>query len=165
MNLLKATIFVLVIVLLTACKEKVGNFIVQPPVDWVVRDTGSAASGKFINMHAPATSSKLEFIENISISIVKSPSLDFYIKYVSNSVEEDAAAFKQLGKGEIKINGYNFKWILHLIKNKDGELIEQKGYFTKNAGNIYQIVYTTRGNEQDKYKKELEEVLQSFKIL
>lgn len=53
----------------------------------------------------------------------------------------------------------------HLIQYKDSDPIEMRFFFNEHSGNIYHIVYSTRINEPYKFQKELNGVLQSFKIV
>ena len=165
MQYLKLALVFSLLILLLSCNNKVGNFTVSTPDGWIVVDTVSSRYGKFVKMHPPATSLTPQFIENINISIVNFPSIDIYINSVLSDIKKDAFRFEDKGRGTMKINKYNVKWERHIIQDKNSDPIEQKGFFIEDGGNIYQIIYSTRANEQDKFQKELNDVLQSFKII
>ncbi len=156
--------FFIFIVLFTSCSSDNGNFYVKAPTGWIVVDT-TQGFRKFVKMHPPAISSTPQFVENINISILKFPSLDIYIKTVLSDIKRDASYFESKGKGLVKINGYNVRWQQHVIQLKNSDTLEQKVFFTTDKGNIYQLVYTTKVNEIDKYQLELNEIFKSFKIL
>ena len=165
MYLIKTAGFILLIMMLISCETKVGNFTATTPTGWTIKDSTTERYGRSVTMYPPATAASLTFIESISISSIKFISTDVYITYVLQEVEKSSLAFKLKDRGDLKIKDSDFQWINLLLKNKDSLLIEQKAWFIKEGGNVYQIIYTTKANEQDKYQKELEQVLQSFKIL
>ena len=165
MTIFKSATLFTFLVLMLSCNSKVGNFTVSTPANWIVVDTVSARFGKFVKMHPPATSKIPQFIENINISIIDFPSIDIYINTVLTDIKKGAVHFEDKGKGSVKINQYTMKWEQHIIQDKNSDPIEQKAFFIEDSGNIYQIIYSTKAKEQDKYQKELDTVLQSFKII
>lgn len=163
----KLIAFLLISFLLFSCQSsKPGRFAVQTPATWIVKDTVDAKGARYIKMHSPVEIALPAFVSNINISVMKFFNLDMYISGVLKGVKADAKYFKEKGRGSVKINSYDMEWEQHLIQLKSSPtLVEQKVYFVWDGGDIYQIVCSTRPNKMPEIQKEIDTVLNSFKIL
>jgi len=150
---------------LISCSSRKGDFLVRSPSGWTTIDTISKYSGRHVTTYPPVTSTTPIFVENVNISISQSHFVDIYIVGVISFLKKQALYFKEKGRGTIIINQYSVEWEQHIIQTKDSEWFEQRGYYFSSSGNIYQMVYTTKANQMDKYQKEIEQMLESFKIL
>ena len=164
MRLFKSVILLSLITSLASCSKS--DFSVTAPKGWVVVDTVSEAFGRFVKMHPSVISTVPVFVENISISIVKFPSVDLYIGSSLSDIKKSAEFFQEKGKGDIDINKYQARWVQYTIRTKGSDITaEQKIYFIKEYGNIYQIVCTSEAMQMKKFQVQVNEILESFKIL
>lgn len=154
------------LVFLISCKAKRRDFSVKSPYGWEVTDSVSETFGRSVKMHPTVISTRPIFVENIIVSIINFPSLDFYRTTALNTIKSESVYFKEKGKGTEKINGYKMEWVHHIIQSKKSDLkVEQKVYFVWYKGNIYQIVCSTNENQMEEFQFLIEQVLNSFRIL
>ena len=164
-SIFRLSLLLLSVILISSCNGEIGDFTVTPPKDWIVRDSTSPATGRQLILYPPVQSATPIFVENVIIAVGQSRFFDAYILAFSNSLKSRAQYFEQKETGHSKINNYDARWENYLIKFKQSDLLEQKVYFIKEGGNIYQIIYTTKPNQQKKFQKEVDQILASFNIM
>jgi hypothetical protein len=155
------------ILFVSGCNQKPGNFSVSAPQGWIVSDSIFKTKGRIVSMHPSVELTTIpQFVENIRITINHSFDVDLYVSGVTALVKKDALFFEDKGKGIIKINSYEIRWVHHIVQYKKNDSpIEQKGYFIGDSGNIYMIVCSSKTNEMEKLQSKIDEVLESFKVL
>ncbi len=158
-------VFVIFSITFAACNAALGDFKVKAPPGWVVFDSLTRYHGREFITYPDIKSDTPLFVENARVSIHPSYFARVFMYGVMRNLKKQAAYFQEEESGTRKINGYTVHWVRILLKIKEGELCEQEGYYFGEAGNVYLFVYTTRPGELRKYRKEIDGMLNSFRIL
>lgn len=159
----KAVLLLSLLTLFSSCSE--ADFSVSAPKGWIVIDRVAENSKRVVKMHPPIVGFTPVFVENIIISIADVPFLDWYEKSIISGLKKDAQYFIERGKGSIEINEYTALWEHHIISaNHSSDTLEQKIYFIKDYGSIYQIVCSSKLDQMENFQNVIDEVLNSFKI-
>lgn len=156
-------LFITVAISFLSCQLKKGNFSVSHPKEWSVTDTMNDQT-KYLKIQAPHGS--INAGDNINIGIFHTPNVGEYSDKVLDYLEKESTYFKKKGEGLIMVNKYKAKWEEHFIQlQSSADTVEQKIYFIGDSGDVYQIVVSTRANEMQRIKNEMDTVLNSFTIL
>ena len=155
-----------VVMLFCACHSKNVNFSVAIPKGWQVIDTVDEVRERLLRIYPPINGSVPTFGENIVIGIIHSDNQQNFVEDMTNRLKQEVNFYKETGKGVTRINSFNADWIQYLIQiNPQSDTAEQKVYFIKSERYIFQIICSAKPNEIENISKEIDTVLNSFKVL
>jgi hypothetical protein len=149
-----------------SCESKKINFSVTVPKGWLVIDTVDKAQERLLRIYPPPDTCVSGFSENIVIGIVQAENKEKFVEGLSDRLKHGVSFYKETGKGVIKVNSFEAEWVQYLIQmNAQSDTAEQKVYYIESEKHIFQIICTAKPHETGNISKEIDLVLNSFKVL
>jgi hypothetical protein len=161
----KLLLLLLIAVSFCSCQSKKVNFSVAIPKGWLVTDTVDEAQERLLRMYPPLETSVPAFGENIVIGIIYSENRREYMESLLDRLKHEVNFYKETGRGVIQIKSFEAHWVQYLIQiNPQSDTIEQKAYYIQSEKCIFQIICNAKPHEIGNMNKEIDIVLNSFKV-
>lgn len=160
-------ILLMLSIVFAACNAMGGKhkFFMQTPAGWHRTDTVEESGDTLIRLDSPADD-VADINANLSLLIMRSFSPDAFMEASIKDVKSRAETFEETGRGKRDIDGVSSKWIQYSVKYKRVKtLVDQRVFFMPKDGYVYMFFYTAPKDHLPDFKPNVDEVLNSFKIL
>jgi hypothetical protein len=150
----------------SSCQSKKVNFSVSIPKGWQVFDTVDEAQERLLRIYPTSETSVPAFGENIVIGIIHFEKQREYMERLLNRLKHEVNFYKETGRGVTRVNSFEADWVQYLIQiNSQSDTVEQKAYYIESKKCIFQIICSAKPHEIGNISKEIDTVLNSFKVM